>query len=124
MFINTFVKVVLRGRLSLPSKKSDLAEFLILVTIENKPYVSDPEGETILRDLIIKGGYSNIIKVRVAKSLKLVVKAKTKKTAEENARTMCEDLRIFNPVVSDCSITTIAKLMPHTRGQLLQYKAQ
>jgi phosphoribosylformylglycinamidine synthase subunit PurS len=90
------------------------------VTIENKPFVSDPEGETILRDLIIRGGYSNILKVRVAKSLKLVVKAKNKRIAEENAKTMCEDLRIFNPVVSDCSVTTIFKLKPRARGRLLE----
>ena len=97
---------------------------MILVTIENKPFVSDPEGETILRDLIIRGGYSNILKVRVAKSLKLVVKAKNKRIAEESAKSMCEDLRIFNPVVSDCSISTIFKLKPHARGQLLEYKAR
>ncbi|MGI0013335.1 MAG: phosphoribosylformylglycinamidine synthase subunit PurS, partial [Nitrososphaera sp.] len=27
--------------------------------IENKPYINDPEGETIHRDLVVKGGYSN-----------------------------------------------------------------
>jgi phosphoribosylformylglycinamidine (FGAM) synthase PurS component len=56
--------------------------------------------------------------VRVAKSLKLMVKAKNKKIAEENARAMCESLRIFNPVVSDCSITTIPKIKPLDRGHL------
>ncbi|WP_370519249.1 phosphoribosylformylglycinamidine synthase subunit PurS [Nitrososphaera sp. AFS] len=86
------------------------------MTIENKPYVSDPEGETILRDLIMRGGYANVIGVRVAKSLKLKVKAKNKKIAEENARTMCESLRIFNPVVSNCSITAIPKIKPLARG--------
>ena len=79
----------------------------MLVTIENKSYVGDPEGETILRDLIVKGGYSNITRVRIAKSLKLTIKAGNKSTAEETARMMCEDLRIFNPLVSDCSITAI-----------------
>ncbi len=91
-------------------KKTSLPEFLVLVTIENKSYVGDPEGETILRDLIIKGGYSEIIRVRIAKTLKLTVKAKDKGTAEKTAKIMCEDLRIFNPVVSDCSVITIAKL--------------
>ena len=29
--------------------------YLIHVTIENKPGISDPEGETILNDLVLKG---------------------------------------------------------------------
>ncbi len=36
-------------------KRSNISDFLILVTIENKRYVSDPEGETILRDLVVFG---------------------------------------------------------------------
>ncbi|HET7149349.1 MAG TPA: phosphoribosylformylglycinamidine synthase subunit PurS [Candidatus Nitrosopolaris sp.] len=84
--------------------KSKLTDFLVLVTIENKPFVSDPEGETILRDLIVKGGYSNIKSVRSTKNLKMVITAKSKNVAEENVRKMCKDLRIFNPVISSCTV--------------------
>jgi phosphoribosylformylglycinamidine synthase len=94
-------------------KKMKLAEFLVLVTIENKSYVSDPEGETIFRDLISKAGFSNITKVRVAKSLKLTVEAEDKSRAEKTVRMMCEELRIYNPVVSECTVTTIARLSKH-----------
>lgn len=98
-------------------KKVKLNEFLVLVTIENKSYVSDPEGETIFRDLISKGGFSSITKVRVAKSLKLTVMAEDKSRAEKNVRIMCEELRIYNPIVSDCTVTTISKLSkPHSRN--------
>ena len=34
------------------------SRFIVLVNIENKPYISDPEGDTILRDLVLKEGYS------------------------------------------------------------------
>jgi phosphoribosylformylglycinamidine synthase PurS subunit len=73
-------------------RKSNLADFLVLVTIENKPFVSDPEGETILRDLVVKGGYSNIKSVRSTKNLKMIITAKSKSVAEESVRKMCKDL--------------------------------
>ena len=90
-------------------KRSKLSDFLVLVTIENKPYVSDPEGETIHRDLIVKGGYSNIKSVRSTKNLIIIVTAKSKTLAEENVRKMCKELRIFNPVISNCYVKAIAK---------------
>jgi phosphoribosylformylglycinamidine synthase subunit PurS len=91
-------------------KRSNISDFLILVTIENKRYVSDPEGETILRDLVVKGGYSNIKSVRTTRNLKMTITAKSKGMAEESVRKMCEELRIFNPVISNCSVKAIAKV--------------
>jgi len=32
-----------------------MATYTVHVTIENKPGISDPEGETILNDLVLKG---------------------------------------------------------------------
>jgi len=90
-------------------KRSKQSDFLVLVTIENKPYVSDPEAETIHRDLIVKGGYSNIKSVRSTKNLIMVVRAKSENLAEECVRKMCKELRIFNPVVSDCYVKVIPK---------------
>ena len=89
--------------LELSVKKTENSEFHVLVTIENKPHVSDPEGETIHRDLIIRGGYSNVRSVRSAKNLKMIVSAKSKKAAEQMVMRLCEELRIFNPIVSNCS---------------------
>jgi phosphoribosylformylglycinamidine synthase subunit PurS len=91
-------------------KRSDVSDFLILVTIENKRYVSDPEGETILRDLVVRGGYTNIKSVRTARNMKLTITAKSKSVAEESVRKMCEELRIFNPVISNCSVKAVAKI--------------
>jgi len=90
-------------------KRSKQSDFLVLITIENKPYVSDPEAETIHRDLILKGGYSNIKSVRSTKSLIMVVTAKSENLAEGSVRKMCKELRIFNPVISDCHVKVIPK---------------
>ena len=77
--------------------------YLIHVTIENKPGISDPEGETILNDLVLKGNYSSITKIRSGKILKFQLDEKNKKSAEEKIRKLCDELRIFNPLVSKVS---------------------
>jgi phosphoribosylformylglycinamidine synthase len=51
-------------------------EFKVIVTIENKPFINDPEGETIYQELILKNNYRNIKSVRTAKVLKLIISAK------------------------------------------------
>ncbi len=84
---------------------SDLNQYSVNIVIENKPLIRDPEGETILRDLIIKNGITEVSKVKTAKLLKLEVKAKDKENAINIMEKMCNDLRIFNPVVSICRIT-------------------
>jgi phosphoribosylformylglycinamidine synthase subunit PurS len=83
--------------------------FIVQVIIENKPYINDPEGETIHRDLILKGGYSNVQSVRSAKMLKMVVNSKTEVDAEETVKELCQELRIFNPVVSNCTVKATGK---------------
>jgi phosphoribosylformylglycinamidine synthase subunit PurS len=89
---------------------SKYRKFIVLVTIENKQFVDDPEGETIHRDLIVKGGYSNVKSVRSSKTLKIIVTAKSEKTAEKVVNNLCRDLRIFNPVISDCIVRSIGKV--------------
>jgi phosphoribosylformylglycinamidine synthase len=74
------------------------------VIIENKPYINDPEGETIHRDLVVKGGYSSVKSVRSAKMLKMVINASSEKEAEKIVQKLCEELRIFNPIVSNCTV--------------------
>ena len=79
-------------------------KFMVQVIIENKPYINDPEGETIHRDLVVKGGYSEVKSVRSAKMLKMAVNAGSEKEAEKTVQKLCEELRIFNPVVSNCTV--------------------
>lgn len=84
-------------------------KFVVQVIIENKPYINDPEGETIHRDLVVKGGYSNIQSVRSAKMLKMVLNSKTERDAEATVKKLCQELRIFNPVVSNCTVKATGK---------------
>lgn len=86
-----------------------MPQFIVHVVIENKPYINDPEGETIHRDLVVKGGYPNVLSVRSAKMLKMVVNSKTERDAEATVKKLCKELRISNPVVSNCTVKATGK---------------
>ena len=81
-----------------------MSTYTVHVTIENKPGINDPEGETILNDLVLKGNYSFVTKIRSAKMLKFTIKEKDKKSAEKKVRQLCDDLRIYNPMVSRITV--------------------
>jgi phosphoribosylformylglycinamidine synthase len=79
--------------------------FEVQVTIENKPGMNDPEGQTILNDLVLKGSYSSVKKIRSAKMLKFQVNAATKQAAQNMVKKLCDDLRIYNPIASKVTFT-------------------
>ena len=79
--------------------------YLVKVVIENKASARDPEGETILRDLLIKGGYGQVKIVRTAKLLKVWIDAVTSEDAKKITSKLCDELRIYNPVAHTCSIS-------------------
>ena len=81
-----------------------MATFEVHVTIENKPGISDPEGDTILNDLVLKGTHKTVSKIKAAKMLKFTIKEKDKKSAQLKVQNICDDLRIYNPVVSKITI--------------------
>ena len=81
-----------------------MSSFVVHVIIENKPGISDPEGETILKDLVLKGSFSSVKKIRSAKMLKITINEKTKELAEKKVRKLCDDLRIYNPMVSKITL--------------------
>ena len=87
--------------------KTIMATFTVHVTIENKPGISDPEGDTILNDLVLKGSHKNISKIKTAKMLKFTIKEKDKKTAGKKIQEACDELRIYNPMVSKVAIQVI-----------------
>ncbi len=82
-----------------------MARHIVNVLIENKPYINDPEGDTILKDLVIKGGYTNVRSIRVAKMLRFEVEAEDPEQAEEMVKRLCDELRLYNPVLSVCSVS-------------------
>ena len=81
-----------------------MVSYDVHVTIENKPGMSDPEGDTILNDLVLKGNYSSVTKIRSAKMLKFKINEKNKKNAEKKIRKLCDELRIYNPMVSQVTV--------------------
>ena len=80
--------------------------YVVDVIIENKPNISDPESETILNDLVLKNKNSSIKKIRAGKILKFTVEANDEKNAEKTVENICQELRIFNPLVSNVVIET------------------
>ena len=83
-----------------------MAMYVVHVIIENKPNISDPEGDTILNDLVLKSKNSSVKKIRAGKILKFTIEATDKKMAEKTVESICQELRIFNPLVSKVVIET------------------
>lgn len=84
-----------------------MPQYEVHVTIENKPGISDPEGQTILNDLILKGNSSSVSQIKSAKMLKFIIKEKNKTNAQKAIQKICDDLRIYNPMVSKVTIDVI-----------------
>jgi phosphoribosylformylglycinamidine synthase len=78
--------------------------YLVEVIISNKPHARDPEGETIIRDLIHKEGFQNVKNVRTGKLLTITIEAEGEEDAHELAFKMCNDLRLFNPVAHSITL--------------------
>ena len=81
-----------------------MTNYQVHVTIENKPGISDPEGKTILNDLVLKGTHQNVSEIKTAKMLKFSINEKTKKLAESKVLKICDELRIYNPLVSKITV--------------------
>ncbi|MHA1278590.1 MAG: phosphoribosylformylglycinamidine synthase subunit PurS [Candidatus Helarchaeota archaeon] len=82
-----------------------MPEYTVEIVIENKPAARDPEGQTVQRDLINRGGYETVSSVRSGKYFRMRVNASSATTAKETIFKICNDLRIFNPVAHICTIT-------------------
>ena len=82
-----------------------MPEFNVTVIIENKPGISDPEGETILNDLVLKSKNSSVKKIRSGKILRFTIVGSDIKSVEKKVEKICDELRIFNPLVSEVTIS-------------------
>lgn len=80
--------------------------YVVLVSIQNKKYLPDPEGETILKDLILKGGFDEVEGVRCSKTINMLVRSRTEEQAKKLVLKICAELRLYNPVASKCVVTT------------------
>ena len=81
-----------------------MVEYCVHVTIEDKAGISDPEGKTILNDLVLKGTHQNVSKINTAKMLKFTITENDKESAQSKVREICDELRIYNPMVSVVTI--------------------
>jgi phosphoribosylformylglycinamidine synthase len=81
-----------------------MGTYTVEIIIENKSAARDPEGETIWRDLVMKGGYSTVRSIRSAKLLRAKVYEPSELEAKNTIFKMCNELRIFNPVAHVCTI--------------------
>lgn len=75
------------------------------VVISNKPGVREPEGETILHDLVAKSGFEQVESIRAGKYLRVKVVASDSSAAKKLVEKMCNDLRIFNPAAHSCEVS-------------------
>ncbi len=82
-----------------------MTNFEVSVVIENKPGISDPEGDTILNDLVLKGKNNHISKIRSGTILKFTITEKNEKSAQDKILKICDELRIYNPLVSKVTAT-------------------
>jgi phosphoribosylformylglycinamidine synthase len=81
-----------------------MGNYRVHVTIENKPGISDPEGKTILNDLVLKGTHQNVSKINTAKMLKFTITENNKESAQSKVKELCDELRIYNHMVSVVTI--------------------
>ena len=81
-----------------------MGNYRVHVTIENKPGISDPEGKTILNDLVLKGTHQNVPKINTAKMLKFTITENNKESTQSKVKELCDELRIYNPMVSVVAI--------------------
>ncbi|MFH0817947.1 MAG: phosphoribosylformylglycinamidine synthase subunit PurS [Candidatus Micrarchaeota archaeon] len=80
-------------------------EYVAEVVIESKPAAKDPEGATIMRDLLVKKGFNTVSEVRTAKLLRVKLSAKSESDAVSLLDKMCNELRLANPVAQNYKIT-------------------
>jgi phosphoribosylformylglycinamidine synthase len=72
------------------------------VEVTSLPGVLDPQGVTVERALPALG-YANVSDVRIGKSIRLVVDAKSEDAARAQVEEMCDRL-LANPVIEAYSI--------------------
>jgi len=77
----------------------------VSVVISNKAGVREPEGETILHDLVAKAGFEQIETIRAGKHLRIRVSARDPLAARKLVERMCNELRIFNPAAHSCEVS-------------------
>jgi phosphoribosylformylglycinamidine synthase PurS subunit len=80
--------------------------FSVLVEVQLRPGVADPQGATIERSLPALG-FAGVQDVRVGKAMRFRVEAADAAAAEAEVAEMCARF-LTNPVIEDATITVTA----------------
>ena len=78
--------------------------FSVKVVVSNREGASDPEGETIFRDMVSKSGFNQVKGVRTGKFLRFDVLAADATSAKVLVSKMCDQLRIYNPAAHSITV--------------------
>jgi len=78
-------------------------KFSVVVDVQLRPGISDPQGQTIERSLPALG-YDGVSSVRVGKSIRFELDAADPQAAEQEVTDMCERF-LSNPVIEDVTVS-------------------
>ena len=78
--------------------------YTVKVVVANKEGASDPEGETVYRDLVSKSGFGRVKSIRTGKFLRVSVEASDAPSAKRIVQEMCDELRIYNPAAHSITV--------------------
>lgn len=87
--------------------QSDSVKFSVLVEVQLRPGIADPQGQTIERALPALG-YGGVSGVRVGKNIRFELDATDAAAAEQEVADMCERF-LSNPVIEDVTVTVSAQ---------------
>jgi phosphoribosylformylglycinamidine synthase PurS subunit len=80
--------------------------YSVLVEVQLRPGIADPQGSTIERSLPALG-FAGVEGVRVGKAMRFEVEAADESAARKLVEDMCERF-LTNPVIEDATITLTA----------------
>ena len=80
--------------------------FSVLVEVQLRPGIADPQGATIERSLPALG-FGGVNDVRVGKAMRFALEASDEAAARSEVADMCERF-LTNPVIEDAVITITA----------------
>lgn len=83
-----------------------MKKYEVRVIISTKPELDEPEGDTILKNLILKKN-STVTKIRTSKILSFTIREKNKTAAKLQIQKLCNELRLYNNLVSTITIDVL-----------------
>ena len=81
-----------------------MPNYQISIVIENKPGISDPEGDTILNDLVLKDKNTNITQIRSGTILKFSITDSNEQSAKDSILKICDDSTSILEIGGGCGI--------------------